>query len=368
MAPAATTDGTLHGSSRAELRWSGAFTSPEACPVTGCVVYRFALVGRPGEAADVTVSVHWRQRYDADLDLFVYGPEGSVVGVSAYDAGDTETVLLPAPPDGSYEVVVRPVNGRDLEYEGRIATLPPVRAEPLRDLLPDLVPLRARIVGMIGVREDGSTCRAEETAERQALRCLRFDQIVANLGTGPLELRYAADAVSLATAPAIRQRIRRSDGTAYDRVAGSYEFHAAHRHFHYTGFALTRLWAADPAGHRLGEAPVRSGRKNGFCLIDLLDIRWGFTGDPPPAYRRCHDVTAAGPPDRALVNGISTGWADLYDAILPDQYVEISGVPDGDYLLETIADPDNTVREADESNNAVTLHIRLTGDRVDILS
>jgi hypothetical protein len=30
-----------------------------------------------------------------------------------------------------------------------------------------------------------------------------------------------------------------------------------------------------------------------------------------------------------LIQGITPGWADVYDWYLPDQFIEVSGVPDG---------------------------------------
>jgi hypothetical protein len=50
---------------------------------------------------------------------------------------------------------------------------------------------------------------------------------------------------------------------------------------------------------------------------------------------------------------------------LPDQYIEVSGVPDGSYVLETIADPRSTLAESDESNNVQETLIRICGERVD---
>jgi hypothetical protein len=56
----------------------------------------------------------------------------------------------------------------------------------------------------------------------------------------------------------------------------------------------------------------------------------------------------------------SPGWADVYDWYLLDQYIEVSGVPDGTYILETIADPDNTILEANESNKCGSAYVRLS--------
>ena len=61
-----------------------------------------------------------------------------------------------------------------------------------------------------------------------------------------------------------------------------------------------------------------------------------------------------------LVQGITAGWADVYDWYLPDQYIEVTGVPDGVYILDTIADPDNTILEANESNNCGSVYVRLS--------
>jgi hypothetical protein len=52
--------------------------------------------------------------------------------------------------------------------------------------------------------------------------------------------------------------------------------------------------------------------------------------------------------------------ADVYDWFLPDQYIEMSGLPDGFYLLETLVDPDDTILEADESNHCGAVYVRLS--------
>ena len=69
-----------------------------------------------------------------------------------------------------------------------------------------------------------------------------------------------------------------------------------------------------------------------------------------------------------MVNGISVGWADVYNWFLADQYIEISGVPDGVYVLETVANPTRTVHETSYADNAVRVTIRLRGDTVDLVN
>jgi Lysyl oxidase len=48
---------------------------------------------------------------------------------------------------------------------------------------------------------------------------------------------------------------------------------------------------------------------------------------------------------------------------LPGQYIEVTGVPDGDYVLETIVDPDDKILESDDDNdknNCGSVLIRLS--------
>lgn len=68
-----------------------------------------------------------------------------------------------------------------------------------------------------------------------------------------------------------------------------------------------------------------------------------------------------------MVNGISVGWADVYNWFLADQYIEISGVPDGTYVLETLANPSHTVHETTLDDNAARVLIRLQGDTVELV-
>jgi hypothetical protein len=68
-----------------------------------------------------------------------------------------------------------------------------------------------------------------------------------------------------------------------------------------------------------------------------------------------------------MVNGISAGWADVYNWFLADQYIEISGVPDGVYVIETVANPIRTVHETTYDDNAARATIRLSGDTVTLL-
>lgn len=195
------------------------------------------------------------------------------------------------------------------------------------------------------------------------VRCLRFETLVANFGDGALELRYRADQV--ASASSVAQRVYASDGSFRDVPAGSYVFHPSHAHFHYVDFAVAALWRSDSTGRRLESAPIRSGRKAGFCLADV----YAYRGDTEPKYvppYACYPNRVDGG-GVSQVNGVSVDWVDVYDLATPGQYIEISGVPDGYYLLQITVDPDRRLHEQRTTDNVVWQRIRLCGDKAEIL-
>jgi len=81
-----------------------------------------------------------------------------------------------------------------------------------------------------------------------------------------------------------------------------------HNHWHYRGYAEYLLY--DNIG---GVVPV--GSKNGFCVLDL-ECNNGGQGQ-----YSCSNM------------GITAGCGDIYDAYLPCQWVDITGIPAGTYTL-----------------------------------
>jgi hypothetical protein len=256
-----------------------------------------------------------------------------------------------------------------------LAAAPATAGAKPRELLPNLValPSGSLYVGgpstyYLDARNGGAVwgCHASEVANDTPTpaRCLRFATSVANLGTGPLEVRYRAD--EIATTRGVVQRVYRADGTYQDSGAGTYVADPAHAHFHYTDFAVAALWRSDARGRRLGATALRTGRKAGFCLQDVYQYRDGvdrtYTGT-----ESCYPTAVAADGSVAQVNGVSAGWVDVYELALPHQYVEISGVPDGYYLLQISVDPARHLRETSTRDNVVWQRIRLCGETVDIV-
>ena len=206
-------------------------------------------------------------------------------------------------------------------------------------------------------------CFADERVRKGAERCLRFDGIVANVGDGAFEVTYRVDASeSLASA---YQRIYDGVGGHTDLFSTRSEFHPTHAHFHIKDFYVARLWRATERGRVRGSEPVARGDKNGFCPED------GEPFDPDNPAERERQYACFGETDRfepgGQVVGISAGWTDIYAAYLPDQFVEISGVPDGYYVLEIEIDPNDVFEESDETNNIVCSLVQLRSTAAELM-
>jgi hypothetical protein len=322
----------------------------------------------------VEVSLRWFGTFGDNLRLYVYRG-GALVAQSDGIIATAQSVPIPSPQDGAYEVYVafdQDSPSDQVAYEGLAQVEYAPKPHPRRLLLPDLVSLPQRNAtfdtpldfGFEPPPTPGDSCFGSEINEEGAQTCLRFDQVFANSGEGPLELRFALPQDPASTSQSVMQRIYRSDPASghVDEPAGEWEFHPIHDHFHYTSFGISRLWATTSGGQRLGSQPIRTSRKVSFCIVDIELHAWAERGNGPRSYSFPACVTPAesdGANDY-LIQGISSGWIDVYDWFLPDQYVEVTGVPDGVYVLDTLADPDNSIREADETNNCTSMYVSLS--------
>lgn len=174
-----------------------------------------------------------------------------------------------------------------------------------------------------------------------------------NVGDGPLEVfgvepKHGGKGE---TQP-VMQRIYRSDDSFYDREAGFFEYHPTHHHTHLQDWARYRLREILP-NDQVGDV-VAQGDKTSFCLLDSRVYDKNLPGAPSfPVYKNCEQGT----------QGISVGYEDLYGKDLPDQWIDITDVPDGEYWLESKADAGNVILEKDETNNIA--RVKVTIDKGD---
>ena len=323
-----------------------------------------------------------------NLKLYVFRG-ASLIAKSDGITSLAQTVLLREVPNGPLRLYVAydpdSANGT-IAYEGLADIEYDPKPTPVRRLLPDLEARPQRHLtfdpGAIFARAISPqfpSCYYTEVEEDGAHTCLRFDQVFANVGQGDMEVRFTVPNGSVATSYEAFQRIYWSDRADRfeDRPVGRVEFHRTHEHYHLTNLGLSRLWNVDESGRRAGTSPVgqtnrknklrvtvvRSGRKVSFCMVDTEIDAWGKKGIGPRKWKApdCLLPVSKDAANSYFAQGITKGWRDIYEWYLPHQYIEVSGVPDGIYILETIADPDNEIEEESKSNNCESIYIRLSG-------
>lgn len=207
------------------------------------------------------------------------------------------------------------------------------------DLLPDLKTSWLRLLS------------AElDTATIPGRTLLRFSNAIPNRGRGPLELRGGA---IIGDKQEVFQRVYREDKTHWDRLAGWFIHHPQHNHIHFEDFAQYRLREITKNGG-IGNIVVE-GKKTSYCVRDSLihnPFRKGFSFKSK--YKTCDSE----------IQGISVGWADLYRRSLYDQWLDITGVADGHYWLESEANPEHLILEKNTENNTARIRICIIGDTV----
>lgn len=371
---------------------------PPECAMVPCDHFRLRLDLPPGAFANphrpggVQVALRWFGNpgghtlppgvpgccgeFDT-LHLWVYR-NGSLIAASPGIIAVSQSAFIPEPDNGWYDIWIaydptfNVAPFVDYEALAEVEYLPNVN--PVTRLLPDLTFLGTERITFatpsFPIFEPdppaGSSCFNSEVVEDGAQTCLRFDQIIANIGKGATEIAYD---VPSGSAPdegvefPVSQRIYNSDGTFADQPGGSVNYHGVHGHYHYSSFADAKLWASNAGGQKLGNAPVAASHKVSFCMADIRIDSWAEKGDGPRKYYApdCLFPYASDGVADQYRQGVNHGWSDVYDWYIPDQYIEVTGVPDGFYRLEFCADPFNELEEADETNNCVVNHIHLSG-------
>ena len=133
--------------------------------------------------------------------------------------------------------------------------------------------------------------------------------------------------------------LTRNSGTA-DLVVGSptnnplFEFDPCHGHYHFSGFAEYRLF------NDCGQVAVSA--KRAFCLADYG--RFDTNASPLPKYTCANQ-------------GIQAGWYDVYSSNTPCQWIDITGLPPGDYTLQVEVNPQHLLTESDYSNNTTNIPV-----------
>ncbi|AWP07726.1 putative protein-lysine 6-oxidase-like [Scophthalmus maximus] len=120
----------------------------------------------------------------------------------------------------------------------------------------------------------------------------------------------------------------------------SWQWHSCHNHFHSMDeFSLYELLDVQT------QTAVAEGHKASFCLED--------TSCDPGYYRRfaCTSHT----------QGLSPGCYDTYNADIDCQWIDVTDVSPGKYVLKVTVNPRQQVPESNYNNNVVRCDVQFTG-------
>lgn len=186
-------------------------------------------------------------------------------------------------------------------------------------------------------------------------RWLRFDAIVVNAGRGPFEV-YGSDSGATVT-----QRIQDGFGGWAEHPSTATMFYDGdgHGHWHVKELQEWTIASVTAPAKRLS-----SGAKTGFCFWDNYDYSTtnGAAYYHPDRTSACDLVEATG----RIPMGLSVGWGDEYPSTIAGQYIDITDLPYGEYIVTVRADQRLDFVESNDSNNAACARIRISRSGVTV--
>jgi len=124
-----------------------------------------------------------------------------------------------------------------------------------------------------------------------------------------------------------------------------FHYSSCHGHYHLTeAMKYELLDAATLEPVTLEGEPV-VGHKQGFCMLDMIQVAGGNS-----------------PKFTCSNQGLTSGWADVYDSSLDCQLIDITGVAAGDYVLKVTVNPGGTLSEANKSNNSAFVPVNISAE------
>ena len=228
---------------------------------------------------------------------------------------------------GDYYIVVDGYHSMEGAYEINV-TGEAFDAAAIDTLMPDII-----------IKKDDLYDNQIGTDVVPGRRHLKVTVTTPNIGDGKLYLYGVLPANGDGTQD-IRQRVYRSDGSFFDRLAGKFVYHPGHDHIHVENWTQFRLRTVNPDSS-VGPV-VAEGAKTSFCVLDLSVYDSSLPGyNSSGQFHSCSGT----------VQGLTVGWADTYSKDLEGQNIDITDVPDGTYWLEAEADPLLRILEKRETNN-----------------
>ena len=209
-------------------------------------------------------------------------------------------------------------------------------------VLPDL--------GMARLRK--FTIETTQSGEKR----LRFSTKLINIGAGPFQA-FGHDPQPNGE-KLVDQQVRNTDGS-WTSLPTDYRMYFAgdgHNHWHLKdleGYVLQNT----------AQTTTRRSEKHGFCFADRGDYKLNLPNAPQnPVYMGCGNL-----PDVTITMGLSVGWSDTYGFKIVDQFIDITGLPNGTYTVTATVDTLGMFVERCENNNSTTATVQISGTSVTIL-
>jgi hypothetical protein len=193
---------------------------------------------------------------------------------------------------------------------------PCVPGKPCPDLVVDADDLKGSIV--ITERTFQPTdCAIVEGCITHAgtRRLLRFDTGTANVGTADLEIGAPTS-------------------------SACFQWSQCHQHYHFKGVGTYTLYESD------GSTVAAAGRKQGFCMEDTEPYA-AMPGPTPSTPFTCS------------AQGLHVGWEDIYPNDIDCQWIDITGIPAGSYVLSVVVDSEHLLPESNYANNEARVAVTI---------
>lgn len=231
---------------------------------------------------------------------------------------------------------------------GRV--LQPVPATAATQLLPDM-----RMAELTTIKADKTTIPGH--------RLLRYTAEIVNVGAGPVEAQGSRPDTSTQTMPVV-QRIYDDAAGFTDVPSGTHMFWAGdgHNHWHLSDMEQGVLTPFSNGSQ------VGTSAKEGFHFADGSAFDLSLPSAPQTKRYTACGGKSCNIDALSVKEGISVGWGDIYASGVALQWIDITGVANGKYVLTVTADPNGYFEESDTTNNSASATIRITSTNVAVLS
>jgi hypothetical protein len=239
----------------------------------------------------------------------------------------------PPPPPGLPHSPVNPDASNDPSSASSPAADPVVSGDPAQcglsacaggqpcpDLTVDVNELAGSI--LVGTRQfDDSSCAIVEGCVTQTgtRRLLMFDTAMENIGKADLVV-----------------------GNPTQNAC--FKWSACHQHYHFRGVGRYTLYQQD------GTTVAAVGHKQGYCIDDTYAVP-GLGIAPAVPSAELFDCTSN--------QGLHVGFEDVYPNNIDCQWIDVTGLPAGTYILSVLVNGDHYLPESDYTNNEARVKLTL---------